>query len=418
MKVNILVISAVFLALMGWEWGSGMKVRAEEKRVQWWPVQAVDTMKYSRDVAREKLNDEEFAQVIDDQVKEIADLGATHVAIGTPYDEEFLPFLRLWVQTARGYGLNVWFRGNWSGWEGWFGYDKINRDEHLSKTKDFILQHGELFADGDIFDGCPECENGGPGDPRWNGDVKEHRAFLIEEYGLEQLAFKQIGKQVRSVYSMNGDVARLIMNAETTKKLGGVVTVDHYVATPEKLVSDVEDLIGNSQGQVLLGETGVPVKDIHGDLSEESQGRWLNEALRGLSGVDGFMGMNYWVNRGGSTALWRDDGQAKLAVQVLKSFYEPRVISGRVVNEWGQGVGGAQVVTELKQGTTDGNGEFKLAVLSSEQEFGVTADGYLSQTVQLDAFKDEYEVKLLKESYSWWEKVWRWFYEWRRGGEN
>ena len=29
---------------------------------------------------------------------------------------------------------------------------------------------------------CNECENGGPGDPRHNGDVVGHRKFLIKEY--------------------------------------------------------------------------------------------------------------------------------------------------------------------------------------------------------------------------------------------
>src|SRR3989304_760988 len=80
--------------------GSFGTAGAEEK-ARIWPVQAIDTMKYSRDLAREKLNDPSFDAVIDEQVRIIAETGATHVAIATPYDEEFLPFLTRWVSAAR-----------------------------------------------------------------------------------------------------------------------------------------------------------------------------------------------------------------------------------------------------------------------------------------------------------------------------
>lgn len=74
-----------------------------------WEVRSIDTVKYSRDLASEKLEDPSFDEVIDLQVKNIAQTGATHVAIGTPYDPKFLPFLRKWVSAARKNRLNVWF---------------------------------------------------------------------------------------------------------------------------------------------------------------------------------------------------------------------------------------------------------------------------------------------------------------------
>src|SRR3990167_5091604 len=198
-------------------------------RATWWQVQSVDTMKYSRDLAREKLHDPAFTGLIDSQVRDIDSTGAIHVAIATPYDDEFLPVLKLWVTAARKYRLGVWFRGNFSGWEGWFEYPKISRDQHLAMTENFILSHPDLFRDGDIFSPCPECENGGPGDPRHNGDV-----------------------------------ARLVMDRPTTAALDGIVVVDHYVADPQKLVSDLVSLADSSGGQVVLGEFGVPIPGIHG----------------------------------------------------------------------------------------------------------------------------------------------------------
>ncbi len=287
-----------------------------------WQVRSVDTMKYSRDLAREKLKDEAFNLVIEEQVKNIAQIGATHIAIATPYDEEFLPFLRRWVNFARNYGLKVWFRGNWSGWEGWFDYEPINRQEHLEKTKNFILQNQDLFQDGDIFTACPECENGGPGDPRHNKDVQGHRQFLIQEYQVTKQAFNKIDKKVRSNFnSMNGDVAKLIMDQPTTAALGGIVCIDHYVASTDTLIKDIHALSAQSKGQIVLGEFGVPITDIHGQMSEQEQAEWLNEALNKLLLTPEVIGINYWINVGSSTQLWNKDGSERQAAKVIRSFY-------------------------------------------------------------------------------------------------
>lgn len=51
-------------------------------------------MKCSRDPSREFLSNPEYAnQVITQQTQVIADAGVTHIAIATPYEEEFLPLL-------------------------------------------------------------------------------------------------------------------------------------------------------------------------------------------------------------------------------------------------------------------------------------------------------------------------------------
>ncbi|MDP3888564.1 MAG: hypothetical protein Q8Q24_00825, partial [bacterium] len=133
-KIQILLFTAILLVpVVLWALKETNNVRTlvspvPQKHIM--EFKSIDTMKYSRDIAREKLNDPSFDKVIDTQVKNIADTGATHVAIATPYDEEFLPILKRWVSSARKYNLKVWFRGNWSGWEGWFDYPKIDRSTH------------------------------------------------------------------------------------------------------------------------------------------------------------------------------------------------------------------------------------------------------------------------------------------------
>lgn len=285
-------------------------------------IQSIDTMKYSRDRAREALGNPSYDTIMERQIKEIADTGATHAAIATPYDEEFIPVLTRWVNMARKYNMHVWFRGNWSGWEGWFDYAKIGRDEHFTKTEIFIRNHADLFQDGDIFMACPECENGGPGDPRSTGDAIGFRKFLINEYTMTQKEFTAIGKKVDSRYtSMNGDVARLIMDKATTKALGGVVTIDHYVATTQKLADDIKQIAKDSGGKVMLGEIGVPIPDIHGNMTEAQQAAWLEDALSKLSAMPEVDGINYWVNVDGSTQLWTEEGTPRSAVSVLTKYF-------------------------------------------------------------------------------------------------
>ena len=287
-----------------------------------WLVQSIDTMKYSRDLSLNKLNDPSFNKVIDSQIADIKKTGATHVAIATPYDDQFLPMLKSWVEAARIHGLNVWFRGNFAGWEGWFGYESITGEQHLDKTKRFILNNAVLFADGDIFTACPECENGGPGDPRWTGDVTGFRNFLITQYRIARESFEQINKKVISnLFSMNYDVASLVMDKETTTALDGVVTIDHYVKDADLLVEDINNIRKKSGGQVMLGEFGAPIENIHGKMSQDDQADWIRTALDKLKTENVIIGINYWVNTGGSTGLWHDDGREKPAAGVIKTFY-------------------------------------------------------------------------------------------------
>ena len=298
------------------------------KAISAWQFRSIDTMKYSRDVSRQVLDDPTFDKIIDRQVSQIAATGATHVAIDTPYDDEFLPVLKRWVSAARKYNLNIWFRGNWSGWEGWFNYSKITREDHLLKTQEFILTNPELFKDGDIFTACPECENGGPGDPRMNGDVQGHRKFLIDEYKITKDAFQKIHKNVKSNFnSMNGDVARVIMDKNTTKALDGLIVIDHYVATSDELVSDIKHFASESGGKVVLGEYGAPIPDIQGDMTEDQQAKYLNEAFQKLIHVKELVGMNYWTNTDSSTELWDESGKPKKALEALTKIYKPTTLT-------------------------------------------------------------------------------------------
>lgn len=287
-----------------------------------WVIKSVDTMKYSRDLSLEKLDDSSFDQIINFQVKVIKETNANYVAIGTPYDEKFLPYLARWVKAARNNDLRVWFRGNFSGWEGWFGYPKdLSREEHINFTRAFIKNNSGLFRDGDIFSPCPECENGGPGDPRYQTPVSKYREFLILERDMAIAEFKEIGKEVIVLDSMNFDVARLVMDKQTAQAMGNMVVIDHYVKTPKQLVDDIEELNQSIGAKIMLGEFGVPIPDIHGDLTEEEQAVWIDQALRLVSKHEAVIGLNYWVGVGGSTAIFNDDLSRKKGADVLSKYF-------------------------------------------------------------------------------------------------
>jgi len=289
-----------------------------------WDFRSIDTMKYSRDYAREKKNDESFREEIDKQMENIAKTGANYVGIATPYDEEFLPYLTDWVASARKHGLRVWFRGNWSGWEGWFEYPhQMTFDEHIAKSLEFVEKNRSLFINGDKFTACPECENGIQGDPRQTGRVDEYRRFLIKETNVLKDKFLSMGLIVdTNLLSMNMDVARIVMDRNTAQALGGVIVIDHYVADPTDLATDAKELANTTGASIIYGEFGAPIPDINGDMTDKEQADWLDRALVEVSKTPEIIGMSYWVNKDGSTEIWESDNTAKPAVEVLTKYFK------------------------------------------------------------------------------------------------
>jgi hypothetical protein len=326
------------------------------------------------------LYDSGFDKTIDSQIKNIAATGATHVSIATPYDEEFYPILFRWVSAARKYKLKVWFRGNLSGWEEWFGYPRIGRQEHIEKTAMFIKTHPGIFKDGDIFSSCPECENGGPGDPRTNNDIEGFRNFLIEEHNAVKSSFKYIKKDVITNYfSMNGDVAIQVMDKKTTKALGGIVTVDHYVKTPEILLSDIKVFAKSSGGKIVLGEFGAPIPDIHEEMTAEEKARWISQALSGMEKTGEVAGVNYWLNVGGTTGIWSVNNEANPAVKEITKYYKPDVYYGLVIDELGKAVSNPVVTVGSKKITGGSDGYFEFSYVGDIPAITISAPDFKSR---------------------------------------
>jgi hypothetical protein len=379
-SIGLFTVAAVILTLIFRGQDSS---QLEDEPVLFWPVQSIDTMKYSRDLAREKLFDQEFGQVIEQQISLIAETNATHVAIGTPYDPEFKPFLERWVSAARKHNLNVWFRGNWSGWEGWFEYPQIDRRTHTEQTRKFVENNINLFSDNDIFDPCPECENGQIGDPRQTRDIEGYRKFIIEEYKEVENIFKKNNKNVRVVFSMNGDVAKLVMDNDTLKQMGNIITIDHYVSTPEKLAADTKDLAQSTGAKIFLGEFGFPVPDLHGDVTPQEQKNLVERTLSEIARQEHILGINYWVSFGGTTALWEEENNAsKPAVSAIKKYFEPSIFSGVVVDDFESPISNASITTESGTTVASTAGNFKIPLID-KISVEISAKGYESSRIDV-----------------------------------
>ena len=371
-------------------------------------VQSVDTMKYSRDAARNPDVTDQIPLLVD----KVAEIHPSHIAISTPYDEEFYPVLATWVGEARKHGLNVWFRGNFSAWEGWFGYDRFkDPNEHNDKTYVFITKHPELFKEGDIFTPAPEPENGGFGDPRQGEEIKKKFfEFLPASYANCMNAFAAISRTVSCGYfSTNGDVAKMIPKY-VLEQSGGVQVIDHYVKTPEELIRDIEELYAQNHLPIVLGEYGAPIPDIHGDLSDWEQDRLIRANLKELAKHrDIVKGINYWTAFGGSTKIFDDKFKPKSAVNTLREYFDPIKTTGQVVDEWDNPISGAMVgIQDIDMVVSDTQGIYSFVSTKDFNNATVVKEGYFSSQFRTPSRDKQnihsLKIRLTKKNRTWMER--------------
>ena len=344
-----------------------------------WPVRSVDTMKTSRDKARVRLYDLKFDEEIEKELLAVKNLGANYVAIDTPYDDEFLPYLKRWVKQARKTGLKIWFRGNWSSWEGWFDYPKnLTPERHQAKTAEFIETHPNLFKDEDIFDPCPECENAG----FWKqpDDNEKYNEFLRNQRIVLKNSFSKIKRRVHTnIFSIIGGRAKEVLDKKTLDALDNLVTIDHYIKNPSSMAEYIDYFSQNFQTKVLVGEFGAPIPDINGSMDENQQAIFIDEVFQKLykNKTDVF-GINYNVLSQGTTKLLNDDGTERQAVGVIKNYFMPGVVKGIVTNTLGDQLKNIPVKTGdgLNITATGRQGHYTIVIPASTVDIAVGGNKY------------------------------------------
>jgi hypothetical protein len=343
-------------------------------------------MKTSRDMARTYLNNPDYDEEIIIQLQAIKETGADYVSVTTPYDDEFLPYLERWVKLARQEGLKVWFRGNWSSWEGWFGYPKnMTPEEHLAKNSEFIGKHSDLFQNGDIFDPCPECENAG----FWpqNDKNRDYQLFIQRQQEQTKADFDKINKQVMVYPSIIGGRAKDVLDQGTFDSLDNVIAIDHYVPKTQGM-SEFIDYFKDLNTKSLISEFGAPIPDMNGFQNEKQQAEFVRNILEVLyQKRDSVEGLNYWVLSHGTTAILNPDYSKRAVFDVLKEYFSPARVEGRVVNPLGEGVKDLTLRTSdnATKVKTDDQGYYYFTIPPRQFELMIDDPDYSSQPVLLVA---------------------------------
>ncbi len=330
-----------------------------------WQIQSIDTMKTSRDKARAELYNSDFDKKIEKELTAIKNTGANYVAIDTPYDNEFIPYLKRWVKLARKTGLHVWFRGNWSEWEGWFDYPiNLTPDEHIKKTSAFIQEHPELFEDEDIFEGCPECENA----KHWKQPEKnkEYNEYLKLQRASNKEAFEKINKNVMTnIVSVIGGRAKEVLDQGTFDAHENVVSIDHYVKNPKLMREYINYFKDKFDAQIVISEFGAPVPDINGPMNEDQQAVFINSIFEEFyKSQNSILGINYFVSSGGTTPILNTDYTPKKAYFIVKNYFTPGIVTGKIRDPLGNPLQDVQVRTgdAVISVKTDKDGNYKFAI--------------------------------------------------------
>jgi len=370
-----------------------------------WKYQIIDTMKTSRDQTLYKMNDKKYDADIRKELKQIKALGATHVAIDGAYDNKYLPWLKRWVRIAREEQLSVWFRGNFSGWHGWFTPKNMTREQHKKAVENLILENPELFENGDSFTACPECESGGEGIPVTEDEVKEFREFMLDEYDLINVAFKKINKNVHTNWlSINPDVAKSIYDEETVRRIGNVLTLDYFVKDVSQLQEGLDYFKSRfPNAQILIGEFGAPIPEINGAMSEEQKAKFIEQIFMHLTSRNDIMGINYWVSSASTTELLDSNLERNKSAQIVEDFFKPKLkhVNIKVVNTLNEGVENIKLTDSInkKEYFTDHKGEVTLSILQYKTVLNVDGNKYYKSTsIGLNSGDtDELAVKIYPE---------------------
>jgi hypothetical protein len=374
---------------------------------QLWEVRSVDTMKTSRDLAREKLHDRSYDTTIERDLQLIKDMGANYVAIDTPYDDQFLPYLRRWVKLARKTGLKVWFRGNFSAWEGWFDYPKnMTPQEHIRETAKFIDKNRDLFEDGDAFDPCPECENA----QWWPQPQKnaEYNDFVINQQVTLKNSFEKIDKKVHTNWTgIIGGRAREVLEARAVRSLDNLVAIDHYTGSTANMDDYIKYFKNTFGAKTLVSEFGVPIPDIHGKMTDKQQADFIDSIMQVFyENKESVYGLNYFALGTGTTEIIDSKGKPKAAYEVLKKYYSPAMVSGAVTDQLGQKIKGVVVSDSDKKSVsiTDKSGHYSLTIPAIDTEILTEKEGYTTQKQVISLIYNQVyklNVVLIPDNPSW-----------------
>jgi hypothetical protein len=142
-------------------------------------------------------------------------------------------------------------------------------------------------------------------------------------------------------------------------------------------------------------------------MTDEEQAQWVKETLKLLSANPHLVGLNYWTDMGGSTAIWNDHGEAKPAVAVIQKFYTPKVVVGTITNTAGNDVDQVSFQSERDNVLAIGR-NFQVPYLNTDESITVTAPGYQKAAFTVTQLIDNSHISLTPENPNLWYQVTAW----------
>ncbi|MBA2285714.1 MAG: hypothetical protein H0W02_09540 [Ktedonobacteraceae bacterium] len=275
---------------------------------------SIDTMKVSRDTQRHPLSEQEITQII--QLS--ASLNTNYITVDTHWD--YPAYMKRWIDAIRATGRHVWFRSHPDKWENNNGTVGIMTPEEYKRVeRSFILAHPTYFRLNDIFDACPEPEQGHYWFARYgnqwtsqapNTATKAYNAFLRETSDVADTAFHEKGIHgvITNLRSTNGFFATHpdVLEKETTSKFG-YITLDSYpdesTTDPDTAAQAYRDELQSIEDiwhlPIVIGEMGYSNKIEVDDTLQQSV---LKAEFATLNSLTYLVGVNYWVGAGTNTS--------------------------------------------------------------------------------------------------------------------
>lgn len=277
-------------------------------------------------------------------------MNINYAAIAVPYDN--VSKYTNYVADARFKGLKVWHRSHWNRWEGDNSASAdMGRQEYLDDMYDFIVDNPTLFADGDLFSGCVECNNADsnsnytfrtPENAGGAFDFAKYNGFLKNVVTYANAAFTVIGKSVGtwaasfSLSLMDLDGQQLDSNdtgnanglgdLDIVNHFNGIVTVDHYLSDSyrytdatkywDRYSSDLDKIhTAFPSCQVFVGEWGYHTNT---EIPESERAGMYRENLKVLRSKNYIIGVSFWNHMGqAQSSIFTDTGGTIITTGLL-----------------------------------------------------------------------------------------------------
>ncbi|HLD11532.1 MAG TPA: hypothetical protein VJB91_01355, partial [Patescibacteria group bacterium] len=302
-----------------------------------WDIQSVDAMKYTKDVICSPKDEVWIGKWVDKAVE----IGATHVAVSTPYDNpkcgNAVEYTKTWIRVIRSKGLHVFHRQMPLQFEGIYDNPKSPGTNFITQVSNYIKANKENYQEGDIFTPVPEPQNGGIAGVSYCAqntcifnNASSFNKWLRDITVSSRDAFASIGLKDKvkvGYYGFDGYIAWGHNNPDwqgkgflenDTVNLIGHIAVDHYPeAVGTSMGPDLEELEKRFPGiPIIIGEWGTIG---WGDTEQQ-----VRNSMGGAK-KSSVVGFNYWhLGPGGNEALINNDFSNRPQFDEVQLFYKPK----------------------------------------------------------------------------------------------